>query len=222
MATAATADDFFAVGLHPDTIAGAEGAISRVTQVGGGACVVAVTETSRPLGVYDVRVQVVTSGAPGTATVRWTLDAGATWSATVTAPAALAPLVIGVTGCAVTFDGALHAGDLYSFTAVRALERHLAAANAKVRAYLRRRFGAEGLPSWDESLIASAVFIAALPLLVQRGFDPKNPGDKAVADRADEAVTYVKDVGASIAHPDGSLDDTETAPVAFSDAPREE
>lgn len=220
MATAATPEDFFALGLHPDAVLAAQAMVSRVTHVGGGAGVVAVAEGSTPLGVYDVRIQVRTSGAPGAATVRWTLDEGATWSADVVAPAGGAPLVIGATGMAVTFDGALVALDLYTFVAARALERHLSASNAKITAYLRRRFP-RGLPSWDDSLVAASVFDASLSFLIQRGFDPRNPGDKAVADRAEAGVQFVKDVGANIAHPDNALAETVTSPRVYSD-PREE
>lgn len=218
MAAEAIAADFYALGLHPDTIASALAQVSRVEHTGGGAGVM-VPEGS-PLGVYDVRVQVVSSGAPGAATVRWSFDAGATWTIPAVAPLD-APLVLGASGMAVRFEGAFVAGDLYAFTAVRALERHLSAANATARAHLRRRFR-EGLPAWDDSIIAAAVSLAALSLLTQRGFDPRNPGDKAVADRAAEGIKYLKDVGASIAHPDGAIEALDTAPVAFSDPPRED
>ena len=220
MSTEATPEDFFALGLHPDALVSALAMVSRVAHVGGGAGTVAVTDTSSPLGVYDVRIQVVASGNPGVATVRWTLDAGLTWSATVTAPNG-APLVLGVTGLAVVFDGALVAGDLYSFTAVRALERHLNASNAKTRALLRRRFKA-GIPAWDASVVEASVAQACVSILTQRGFNPKDGADKAVADRADTALKYLKDVGASIAHPDGMLDVLDTDPVAISDLRRED
>lgn len=219
MATAATADDLFALGLHPDTIAAAQAQVSRVTHVGGGVGVVAVHESSSPLGVYQITVQVMTTGAPGAATVRYTLDNGVTWSSTVTAPSG-SPLVLGASGMAVTFEGALTAGDTYAFVAVRAVERHLSAANAKVRAKLRRRFRADELPSWDDSLVAASTAEAALSLLTQRGFDPRNPGDQAVATRAKEGMRYVDDVGAGLAHPDGALSITaDTAPVVLSDTP---
>lgn len=216
----ATPDDFFALGLHPDALVSALAMVSRVAHVGGGAGVVSVTDTSSPLGVYDVRIQVVASGLPGAATVRWTLDAGLTWSATVTAPNG-SPLVLDVTGLAVTFDGALVAGDLYSFTAVRALERHLDAANAKTRAILRRRFKG-AIPAWDASVVEASVAQASLSILTQRGFNPKDGADAAISDRADTALKYLKDVGASIAHPDGMLDVVDTDPVAVSDLRRED
>lgn len=216
----ATPEDFFALGLHPDALVSALAMVSRVAHVGGGAGTVAVTDTSSPLGVYDVRIQVVASGLPGAATVRWTLDAGLTWTGPVTAPSG-APLVLGVTGLAVVFDGALVAGDLYSFTAVRALERHLDAANAKTRAILRRRFKG-AMPAWDASVVEASVAQACLSILTQRGFNPKDGADKAIADRADSSMKYLKDVGASIAHPDGMLDVLDTDPVAVSDPPRDE
>lgn len=218
MANAATVADFYALGLPPDTIAAAENSLGRVTHTGSGAGT--VTPGGAPLGVYDVRIQVVTSGNPGTATVRYTFDAGVTYTSPVTAPSGTA-LVLGVSGLTALFEGALVAGDLYSFVGVRALERHLAASNAKIRAYLRRRFPG-GLDEWDDSLLDASCSVAALALITQRGFDPRNPGDKAIADRSDAGLDYVKDVGASIAHPDGTLDVTDTAPVAFSDTPREE
>lgn len=216
----ATPDDFFALGLHPDALVSALAMVSRVAHVGGGAGVVSVAEGASPLGVYDVRIQVVAPGNPGVATVRWTLDAGLTWSATVTAPNG-APLVLGVTGMAVTFDGALVAGDLYSFTAVRALERHLDAANAKTRAILRRRFKG-AIPAWDASVVEASVAQASLSILTQRGFNPRDGADAAISDRADTALKYLKDVGASIAHPDGMLEVTDTDPVAVSDLRRED
>lgn len=218
MANAATVDDFYALGLPPDAIASAENSISRVTHTGSGAGT--VTAGGAPLGVYDVRIQVVTSGLPGAATVRWTFDAGATWSSTVTAPSGAA-LVLGVSGLTATFEGALVANDLYSFVGSRALERHLAAGNAKIRAYLRRRFP-DGLAAWDDSLLDAACAVTALAIITQRGFDPRNPGDKAIADRAKAGLEYAQDVGASIAHPDTTLDVTDTAPVALSDTPRED
>ena len=70
VATEATPDDFFALGLHPDALTSALAMVSRVAHVGGGSGRVATTEDSSPLGVYDVRIQVVTPGAPGAATVR--------------------------------------------------------------------------------------------------------------------------------------------------------
>lgn len=216
----ATPDDFFALGLHPDAIVSALAMVSRVAHVGGGSGVVSVAEGASPLGVYDVRIQVVAPGNPGVATVRWTLDAGLTWSATVTAPNG-SPLVLDVTGLAVTFDGALVAGDLYSFTAVRALERHLDAANAKTRAILRRRFKG-AIPAWDASVVEASVAQASLSILTQRGFNPKDGADAAISDRADTALKYLKDVGASIAHPDGMLDVVDTDPVAVSDLRRED
>lgn len=216
----ATPDDFFALGLHPDALVSALAMVSRVAHVGGGAGVVSVAEGASPLGVYDVRIQVVAPGNPGVATVRWTLDAGLTWSATVTAPNG-SPLVLDVTGLAVTFDGPLVAGDLYSFTAVRALERHLDAANAKTRAILRRRFKG-AIPAWDASVVEASVAQASLSILTQRGFNPKDGADAAISDRADTALKYLKDVGASIAHPDGMLDVVDTDPVAVSDLRRED
>lgn len=216
----ATPDDFFALGLHPDAIVSALAMVSRVAHVGGGSGVVSVAEGASPLGVYDVRIQVVAPGNPGVATVRWTLDAGLTWSATVTAPNG-SPLVLDVTGLAVTFDGALVAGDLYSFTAVRALERHLDAANAKTRAILRRRFKG-AIPAWDASVVEASVAQASLSILTQRGFNPRDGADAAISDRADTALKYLKDVGASIAHPDGMLEVTDTDPVAVSDLRRED
>lgn len=216
----ATPEDFFALGLHPDALTSALAQVSRVAHVGGGAGTVAVAEGASPLGVYDVRIQVVASGNPGVATVRWTLDAGLTWSATVTAPFG-APLVLGVTGLAVVFDGPLVAGDLYSFTAVRALERHLAASNAKTRALLRRRFKG-AIPPWDASVVEASIAMACVSILTQRGFNPKDGADAAVSDRADTALKYLKDIGASIAHPDGMLEVTDTDPVAVSDLPRDE
>lgn len=220
MATAATADDLFALGLHPDTIAAAQAQVSRVTHVGAGVGVVAVHESSSPLGVYQITVQVMTTGAPGAATVRYTIDNGATWSSTVTAPSG-APLVLGASGMAVTFEGAsFTAGDTYSLVAVRAVERHLSVSNAKVRAKLRRRFRRDELASWDDSLIGASTAEAALSLLTQRGFDPRNAGDQAVATRAKEGMRYVDEVAACLAHPDGALDITSnTAPEVFSDTP---
>lgn len=223
MATAATPDDLFALGLHPDTIAAAQAQVSRVHHVGAGAGVVAVHESSAPLGVYQITVQVMGAGAPGTGTVRYTTDGGATWSATVTAPADLTPLVLATSGMAVTFDGALVVGDLYSFVAVRAVERHLSASNAKVRAKLRRRFRNDELPSWDDGLIAASTAEASLSLLTQRGYDPRNPGDAAVATRAKNGMLYVDEVGDCLAHPDGALAITaDTAPEVFSDRRRED
>lgn len=220
MATEATAADLYALGLHPDTIAAAQAQVSRVGHVGAGVGVVAVHESSAPLGVYDVRVQVLTSGALDAATVRYTLDGAVTWSAPVVAPAA-APLVLGASGMAVVFDGALTLGDLYSFVAVRAVERHLSAANAKVRGKLRRRFRNDELASWDDGIIAAATAEASLSLLTQRGFDPRNAGDAAVATRAKEGMKYVDEIGANLAHPDGALAIVaDTAPVVYSEPRR--
>ena len=162
---------------------------------------------------------------PPTATAAAAESECASWVATpapptVTAPAG-SPLVLGASGMAVGFTGAsFTAGDLYSFVAARAVERHLAAANAKVRAKLRRRFPNDELLSWDDSIVAASCSEAALSLLTQRGFDPRNPGDQAVATRAKEGMRYVDEVGASIAHPDGAINGaTTTAPEALSDTP---
>lgn len=220
MATEATANDLFALGLHPDALTAAQAQVSRVQHTGAGAGVVAVHESSAPLGVYQIVIQVISGGAPGTAIVRYSLDGGATWSSNTLAPAG-SPLVLGASGMAVVFTDTFVANDLYAFVAVRAVERHLSASNAKVRALLRRRFP-EGLAAWDDSLIAASCFDASLSLLVQRGFDPRNPGDAAVATRAKDGIAFVKDVGAAIAHPDGALDVTGTAPVALSDPPRDD
>jgi hypothetical protein len=221
VATAASVEDFLAFGLHPDALAAALAQVSRVTHVGAGAGVMTVHESSAPLGVYDVRVQVVASGAPGAATVQWTINAGVTWAGPVVAPAGGAPLVLGATGLAVAFDGALVAGDLYTFAAVRALERHLAAANARMAARLRRRYPG-GLPSWDDGILSAVVADAALSVLTMRGFDPKNGADKAVELRAKTGAEYVDDVLAARVHPEGAETNFDVAPAAFSEPRRED
>jgi hypothetical protein len=88
--------------------------ISRVRHAGTG--LPAVTASGVAAVSAAVVVELLTSGERGTATFRYSLDGGTTWSTSALVPA-LGAYVLGATGATLTFGaGAYVAGDRYSVT----------------------------------------------------------------------------------------------------------
>lgn len=94
-------------------------ALSAVVEAGGSGPDVTVSGT--PNDFYDAIVVMVTAGALGTATFKYTLDGGQTYSETLTTPAG-GTYVIPNTGVTLTFTaGTQVAGVTYSFTGTPAM-----------------------------------------------------------------------------------------------------
>lgn len=94
-------------------------ALSAVTESGPAGPDVTVTGT--PNDFYDAKIEIVLGGALGTATFKYTLDGGQTYSATLTTPSGLT-YVIPNTGITATFTaGTQVVGTIHSFTATPAM-----------------------------------------------------------------------------------------------------
>ena len=90
----------------------AAGTIGAVTQSGGGPAV--SDNSSAPLDSYELVILIVTGGALGTATMKWSLDDGRNYSDEVTIPAG-GSYSVPNTGIALTFAaGTYVAGETYS------------------------------------------------------------------------------------------------------------
>lgn len=102
--------------------------ISSVTPSAGATGVVAVDSSSTAPGTYAGVVQVLTSGAVGTATAQVSLDGGANYGPSFTIPPQLS-LVLDpsqvLSGLVLNFSGSFTALDSYSFTASGSIEFQL-------------------------------------------------------------------------------------------------
>lgn len=76
----------------------------------------AVSITGRPNDDYDVRLDIVTGGARGTATFQWSSDNGASYS---TAQVTAATVVLGTTGLTVAFPVGTYNSDNFYFSNTR-------------------------------------------------------------------------------------------------------
>lgn len=92
-----------------------------VTRTGSGTATLLNTSTYEPLDSYDVKVQVMGAGAPGTGTFRYSLDGGDNYSATILIPSGgvyQVPAGSVNAGLQLTFSGTFVAADLYSLLVV--------------------------------------------------------------------------------------------------------
>jgi hypothetical protein len=89
--------------------------IGPVQQIGTGAGV--VVPSGSPLNNYDVEVEITADGSPGTATFRYTLNGGQTFSVSATIPGGGVVTISG-TGLTFTFAGVFVNGDAYIFQTV--------------------------------------------------------------------------------------------------------
>lgn len=154
-----------------------------------------------------VRVEIVAGGAPGTATWRWSPDAGTTWSATVATPAAgqTAALVhpaLGIdTGLKVGFGGTLSAGARWDWAAVSNVARALDWASGEMDSGLRDRYP-NGISSpYPDELIGHEAALAMWRSLVNRGFNPENPTDRSILKAHGDAMAWRQAVAEHRLHP---------------------
>ena len=93
-----------------------DGVLSAVTAEGPGARTPpTLTAAGTATGSYEVELEILSSGALGAATFRWTDDAGASWSGTETVPGG-GTFALPGTGVTVTFASGLYeVGDAYAF-----------------------------------------------------------------------------------------------------------
>lgn len=103
-------------GRLPSTNAGVSGAIAKTGTAGAAVMTIAA---GTPNDRYSVRVECVSGGALGTATVRYSLDAwpdnsARSYSDPITVPVS-GEVVLAGTGLTVDFSAALGAGDYYTF-----------------------------------------------------------------------------------------------------------
>lgn len=89
--------------------------IGPVQQIGTGSGV--VVPSGSPLNNYDVEIEITTSGTPGAAAFRYTLDGGATFSSIFTIPIGGNFSTVG-TGLNFSFAGNFTTGDVYLFQTV--------------------------------------------------------------------------------------------------------
>ncbi len=193
----AAVPDFLRGGLAGSALKTAPTDLGPVTVVGAG------TGAVTPGGTLDVGalrtatatidVQVIVEGMPGTATFRWRLNGGA-WSAAAATPApapggAPVPAPLGATGLSASFAGALTAADVWSFPAVSCVQQALNAWNARMDAVYLKRLGATPA-TWDAMAVQRVVDAARRQVLTERGYNPENPSDKAIADAGDAAVAW--------------------------------
>lgn len=89
-----------------------DGTIGEVTHTGTSPT---MTTSGKPTGAKNIIVEVVLGGAHQTATYRFSLDGGVTWSSVYTTPEAATPILLGA-GVSVSFAaGTFVAGERYSF-----------------------------------------------------------------------------------------------------------
>ena len=105
--------------------------MTGVTSAGTTPPVVGITGT--PNGYHNLRVEITTGGARGTAVFRWSIDGGATWTSTVTTAATVA---LTGTGLTLTFaTGTDYAADnVYTAHGAKAFRDRLDTAHAKMAA----------------------------------------------------------------------------------------
>lgn len=104
--------------VRADSTGGTAAACSSVTRTGTGVDPGVTVSVSAAFDDYDVRVLIVLGGAVATATFKYSLDGGDTYSAVITSAATYA---IPNTGITIAFTaGTYVAGDVYAFTSTAA------------------------------------------------------------------------------------------------------
>lgn len=188
--------DFLRHGLPGEALRAARTTQAPVSATGAGVGLVV------PGGALDVGalaavelavlVEVVAGGAPGTATWRWSADAGTTWSATAATPAAgtaaaLAHPMSGVsTGLTVRFSGTQTASARYAWTARSCVADALRAANDETCGALGDRFGWP-LATVPSDLVRDVCVIAAADVAAVIGYNPSEGADRLLEARAKAA-----------------------------------
>lgn len=134
-----------------DRVSLAGSSMGSVTEAG--ASVGGVTLTGTPMGAYDLRIDIITGGARGTATFKFSTDGGVTWSAELTT-AATVPLIDtaadslvgenGKTGITAAFATATYnAASVYSSKAILKVATKLIQRASLVFWYNRNAMGLE-------------------------------------------------------------------------------
>lgn len=207
----ATVRDMASLGLPPAALRSIPTLQAPVSATSPGAGFV------RPDGCLDVgallvssltvRVEIVAGGALGTATWRWSPDAGTTWSATVATPSngqpvALVHPVQGLdTGLKVGFGGTLSTGARWDWTAVSNVAKALDWAAGELDAGLRDRYPNGIVAPYPDDLIGHEAALAMWKTLVNRGFNPENPGDRTILKIHGDAMTWRQGVAERRLHP---------------------
>lgn len=83
----------------------------------------------------------------------------------------------------------------------------LAAASAIAAGYLAAQYTLP-LHAWGEDLRRAVCHIACWDLMCRQGFDPEAAGDQAVRQRHDDAVRWLREVGAGRVEPPDLIDAT--------------
>lgn len=189
----ATVADFLRFGLPGEALRMARTTQAPVTATGAGVGLVtpggALDVGALNVAELAVLVEVVAGGAPGTATWRWSADAGVTWSSTATTPAsnATAPLAhpaSGVaTGLTVRFVGTQTASARFAWTARSCVADALRAANDEACGALGDRFGWP-LTTVPSDLVRDVCVIAAADVAAVIGYNPSEGADKLLELRA--------------------------------------
>ncbi len=82
-------------------------------------------------------------------------------------------------------------------------QKSLDAASALADSYFRQRYG-QGLPfrRWGDDVRSTVCQLAAYDLLITRGFNPAAGADMHIAERAETARAWLRDVARQMATPD--------------------
>lgn len=185
-----TLGDFLRLGLPPEALRSARTTHAPIVRTGAGAGVVvpsgnldvALLEVDQLAGV----VEIVTGGAVGVATWRWSADAGATWSTPAPASTTPASLVLPwglATGVVLRFSGTLVTGATYAWTSVSAVATCRRAANDELSRYLVRQF-ALPLSEVPQDVIRDGCAIMAADVMAVTGYRPSDGADELLEKRA--------------------------------------
>lgn len=189
----ATVADFLGFGLPAEALRTARTKQAPVTATGAGVGLVvpggALDVGALYVAELAVLVEVVAGGAPGTATWRWSADAGVTWSTAAATPAsnttaALAHPTSGVaTGLTLRFVGTQTASGRYAWTARSCVGDALRANNEEACGALADRFG------WPLSVVPTNVVrdvcaMTAADVAAVIGYNPTEGADRLLEQRA--------------------------------------
>lgn len=189
----ATVADFLRFGLPGEALRAARTTQAPVTATGAGVGLV-VPGGSLDVGALyldelAVLVEVVAGGAPGTATWRWSADAGVTWSTAAPTPAsnttaALAHPTSGVaTGLTLRFVGTQTASARYAWAARSCVGDALRAVNEEACGELHDTLGWP-LAVVPTDLVRDLCTIAAADVAAVIGYNPSEGADRLLEARA--------------------------------------
>lgn len=157
--------------------------------------------SGNPTDSYDIKIEIVTGGALGTAVAKYSFDGGDTYSEKITVPADGA-LSLGITGVTLTISGTgdLTAGDKFEFTttAPSASTAVVLAAITEVLDTYRGKF--EFITVIGPS---SASFWTSVDLLMAEEWNKHNPIFAVLESSLIDAGTISADVASLIAEADG-------------------